>query len=102
EEVYQFMNKPADAPKSVQMLPWPQAHPEYVHKDLEEKWDAFISLRSEITKVLEGARRAKTIGNSLDAKVELYATGDAPAPAAPARKGGKRQTGKKKRTSKRH
>ncbi len=27
--------------------------------------------------MLEGARRAKTIGNSLDAKVELYATGDA-------------------------
>lgn len=77
EEVYQYMNKPADAPKSVQMLPWPQAHPEYVKEDLEAKWDAFIAIRGEITKVLEGARRAKTIGHSLDAKVELYATGDA-------------------------
>ena len=77
EEVYQYMNKPADAPKSVQMLPWPQAHPEYVKEDLKAKWDAFIAIRGEITKVLEGARRAKTIGHSLDAKVELYATGDA-------------------------
>ena len=77
EEVYQYMNKPADAPKSVQMLPWPQAHPEYVKEDLKAKWDAFIAIRGEITKVLEGARRAKTIGHSLDAKVELFATGDA-------------------------
>ena len=59
------------------MLPWPQAHPEYVKEDLKAKWDAFIAIRGEITKVLEGARRAKTIGHSLDAKVELFATGDA-------------------------
>lgn len=77
EEVYQFMNKPQDAPISVQMLPWPTVHEEYVDKDLEAKWDEFIAIRSEITKVLEGARRDKTIGHSLDAKVELHATGDA-------------------------
>ncbi len=77
EEVYQYMNKPADAPISVQMLPWPEAHPEYEDKALEDKWNAFIAIRGEITKVLENARRAKTIGHSLDAKVELYAEGDA-------------------------
>lgn len=77
EEVYAYMNKPAGAPKSVQMLPWPQPHPEYEKEGLQEKWDAFLAVRSEITKVLEVARRNKTIGNSLDAKVELYATGDA-------------------------
>ena len=33
----------------------------------------FIGIRSEITRVLEVARKAKTIGHSLDAKVELYA-----------------------------
>ena len=77
EEVYQYMNKPADAPISVQMLPWPEAHPEYEDKGLEDKWNAFIAIRGEITKVLENARRAKTIGHSLDAKVELYAEGDA-------------------------
>jgi len=77
EEVYQFMNKPADAPKSVQMLPWPKVHEEYIDKALEEKWDNFIAVRGEITKVLENARRAKTIGHSLDAKVELHAEGEA-------------------------
>ena len=77
EEVWQFMKKPANAPESVQMMEWPKAKLEYVDEALETKWDNFIEIRSEITKVLEGARREKTIGNSLDAKVELYATGEA-------------------------
>jgi len=75
EEVYQFMSKPSDAPISVQMLPWPTIHDEYIDKALEEKWDEFIAIRGEITKVLEAARRDKKIGHSLDAKVELHATG---------------------------
>jgi len=77
EEVYQFMNKPCNAPESVQMLPWPKVHEEYIDEALETKWDEFIEIRGEITKVLENARRAKTIGHSLDAKVELYATDEA-------------------------
>ena len=72
EEVYQFMTKPVDAPESVQMLPWPTVHEEYIDEALETKWDEFIEIRGEITKVLENARRAKTIGHSLDAKVELH------------------------------
>ncbi|MEG1727557.1 MAG: isoleucine--tRNA ligase [Acidaminococcaceae bacterium] len=77
EEVWQFMKKPASQLESVQMMPWPTVHQEYFDVALETKWDRFIELRSEITKVLEGARRAKTIGHSLDAKVELHATGEA-------------------------
>jgi isoleucyl-tRNA synthetase len=77
EEVWQFMKKPAGAPVSVQMLPWPEVKTEYIDKAKEAKWDNFIAIRSEITKVLEGARRAKTIGNSLDAQVELHADGEA-------------------------
>lgn len=77
EEVWQFMKKPANAPVSVQMLPWPQVKEEYLDEALEAKWDNFIEIRSEITKVLEVARREKTIGHSLDANVVLHATGDA-------------------------
>ena len=77
EEVWQFMKKPANAPMSVQMLPWPQVKEEYLDEALEAKWDNFIEIRSEITKVLEVARREKTIGHSLDANVVLHATGDA-------------------------
>ena len=77
EEVWQFMKKPANAPLSVQMLPWPKVKEEYLDEALETKWNNFIDIRSEITKVLEVARREKTIGHSLDANVTLYATGDA-------------------------
>lgn len=77
EEVWQFMKKPASMPESIFMMPWPECKEEYIDEALESKWDNFIEIRSEITRVLEGARRAKTIGHSLDAKVELHATGEA-------------------------
>lgn len=77
EEVWQFMKKPASMPESVFIMPWPECKEEYIDEALESKWDNFIEIRSEITRVLEGARRAKTIGHSLDAKVELHATGEA-------------------------
>lgn len=77
EEVWQFMKKTASMPESVFMMPWPECKEEYIDEALESKWDNFIEIRSEITRVLEGARRAKTIGHSLDAKVELHATGGA-------------------------
>lgn len=77
EEVWQFMKKPASMPESVFMMPWPECKEEYIDEALESKWDNFIEIRSEITRVLEGTRRAKTIGHSLDAKVELHATGEA-------------------------
>lgn len=77
EEVWQFMKKPASMPESVFMMPWPECKEEYIDEALESKWDNFIEIRSEITRVLEGARRVKTIGHSLDAKVELHATGEA-------------------------
>ena len=77
EEVWQFMKKPASMPESVFMMPWPECKEEYIDEALESKWDNFIEIRSESTRVLEGARRAKTIGHSLDAKVELHATGEA-------------------------
>lgn len=77
EEVWQFMKKPASMPESVFMMPWPECKEEYIDEALESKWDNFIEIRSEITRFLEGARRAKTIGHSLDAKVELHATGEA-------------------------
>ena len=76
EEVWQFMKKTSDMPESVQMMPWPEVKEEYIDPALEKKWEDFIGIRSEITRVLEVARKAKTIGHSLD-KVELYAEGEA-------------------------
>ncbi len=77
EEIWQFMRKSETAPLSVQMLPWPEIKQEYIDEALEEKWNEFLAIRSEITKVLEVARRDKVIGHSLDASLVLHASGEA-------------------------
>lgn len=45
-------------------------------KDLDHRWEKLLAVRSEITKVLEVARRDKVIGLSLDAEVVLQLEGD--------------------------
>jgi isoleucyl-tRNA synthetase len=77
EEVWQYMPKvDGMPPESVQLTDWPTAHPEYLDTALEAKWDKLLAMRGEITRALESARRAKVIGHSLDAAVELYADND--------------------------
>ena len=46
------------------------------HHSLVAKWSALRAARSEVQKVLEDARAAKTIGSSLQAEVEIVAGGD--------------------------
>jgi len=45
-------------------------------KDLDLRWERLLAVRSEITKILEVARRDKVIGLSLDAEVLLQVEGD--------------------------
>ena len=77
EEVWQHMTKRVGMPESVQLAPWPAAHPEVVNVELAAKWTALLELRGEVTKALELSRRNKEIGNSLDAAVTVYADGAA-------------------------
>ena len=77
EEVWQHMTKRVGMPESVQLAPWPAAHPEFVNVELAAKWTALLELRGEVTKALELSRRNKEIGNSLDAAVTVYADGEA-------------------------
>lgn len=45
-------------------------------KELDSRWEQLLQVRSEITKILEAARRDKVIGLSLDAEVQLAASGE--------------------------
>ncbi len=45
-------------------------------REMMEKWEQLIRVRSEITKALEIARREKVIGHSLEAEVLLRSEGD--------------------------
>ena len=52
---------------------FPKVEEKYLDKQLEERWDRLLAVRGEAAKVLEGLRRDKKIGHSLDAEVKLYA-----------------------------
>lgn len=76
EEVWQHMPKVAGMPESIQLADWPAARSEYLDKQLEDKWNKLLTVRSELTKALEQARRTKVIGHSLDAALAIYASDD--------------------------
>ena len=40
---------------------------------LRKRWEEILLLRSDVLRILEGARQAKVIGHSLDARVKLAA-----------------------------
>ena len=46
------------------------------NKEKAEKWEKIIKVKNIVAKDLELARAEKTIGNSLDAKVTIYAEGE--------------------------
>ncbi len=75
EEVFRHLPL-ADKPESVQLMDWPEVMTVTVSDGFMDKWAKLIDLRNEVSKPLEEARRAKTIGNSLDAMVTLYLSDD--------------------------
>ena len=78
EEMWQYMpHKKDHNTESVQLNNWPKANEKYDDDELEAKWDKILALRSDVSKVLEIARASKVIGHSLNAKVTVYAKGDA-------------------------
>ncbi len=77
EELYSFMQKPIDSPKSVQLLEMPQVEHKWLDDALAEKWEKILSLRDVVSKKLEIARQEKVIGHSLDALVNIYAEDEA-------------------------
>ena len=77
EEVWQYMPKEEGMEESVMLADWPQGHADHVDAELSARWTTMLDLRSEMTKALEGARRDKAIGHSLDASITVYADGDA-------------------------
>jgi len=70
EEAWSFM--PGKKAGSVHLASLPEPQKEWLEPALEEKWDRLMEYKAEISKALEGARQAKTIGHPLDAQVMVY------------------------------
>ena len=74
EEIWGFL--PGEREESVHLSAFPAFDMSLVNSELEAKYDLLIAVRGDVAKVLELARVEKTIGHSLDARVELAAHGD--------------------------
>lgn len=75
EEIWQALPATFDRAVSAELAGWPKANKTYFDEALEEKWDRLVKVRDEALKMLETARANKLIGNSLEAKVEVYTKG---------------------------
>jgi isoleucyl-tRNA synthetase len=71
EEVWQLMPKQANKLESVHLDEFPPVRSDLLDDALEARWEALLNVRDEVLKALEAARKAKLIGTSLEAKVEV-------------------------------
>ena len=71
DEVWQYM--PGSREESVHLAEFPGLNPEWKNDELVSRWERIIKVRADVSKALELARVAKTIGHSLDAAVAISA-----------------------------
>jgi isoleucyl-tRNA synthetase len=77
EEIWKYMiHTKKESVESVMLSDWPEVDEKYDDKELEEKWNKIIELKTDVAKALEEARANKVIGHSLNAKVTLYVNED--------------------------
>lgn len=74
EEIWQHLPAFSGKSASVHLADFPVANATWIDESLSGRWEDFQAARDEVLKVLEKARQAKLIGNSLEAKVVLTAT----------------------------
>ncbi|MGE5892635.1 MAG: isoleucine--tRNA ligase [bacterium] len=74
EEVWRAMGDRAEA--SIFLARFPEADTRFLDEGLETKWGDLKKIRDGVNKALEMKRQEKFIGNSLEAKVVLAASGE--------------------------
>jgi len=72
DEVWGYMKESGQL-KSVFLADFPKVEPKRLDDALDARWDSILAVRGEAARVLEGLRRDKKIGHSLDATLSLYA-----------------------------
>ncbi len=70
EEIWRYM--PGRTEESVFLSGFPEADPDLIDRELENRWEEILKIRDEVNKALEIKRQEKFIGNSLEAKINLY------------------------------
>ncbi len=76
EEVWQHIPAFPGKSESVHLSDFPEQDTALLNEGLSSRWEHLADIRGEILKVLEKARQEKKIGNALEAKITLTATGE--------------------------
>ena len=71
QEAWELMPKAEGTPKYVHLADMPGVDESWINDDLDTEWVELLAVKEEISKALEGARREKVIGHSLDGHVNL-------------------------------
>ncbi|UKL13694.1 isoleucine--tRNA ligase [Dissulfurimicrobium hydrothermale] len=70
DEAWDYL--PGDKEESVFLAGFPDVDANVLSEEERLEWERLLSIRAEVTKALETARKEKRIGLALDAKVTLY------------------------------
>jgi isoleucyl-tRNA synthetase len=72
EEVWKHLPGFTRKPESIFFAQFPEPRSDRLDEALNERWERLLEIRTAVTKALEEARKAKTIGHPLDAQVHLH------------------------------
>ena len=74
EEIWGFIPKGGARGdfQSVHLSQFPAVKKEWIDNELEKRWGKILSVRSDVLKALENARKDRLIGHSLDARVSIF------------------------------
>jgi isoleucyl-tRNA synthetase len=76
EEIFEALHAGDEAgsrPASIHLMLFPEYEPSHDREDLLAEWDGLLEVRQAVSKALEEFRQKGAIGNSLEARVMLYA-----------------------------
>ncbi|MFQ5881069.1 MAG: isoleucine--tRNA ligase [Candidatus Methylomirabilales bacterium] len=73
EEVWGYIPRRGNETEGVHLAEFSKVDQAYLDEVLGERWERLLQVRDEVLKVLEEARKAKLIGNALEARVEILA-----------------------------
>ncbi|MBQ9994213.1 MAG: isoleucine--tRNA ligase [Clostridia bacterium] len=77
DEIWKFMpHKASDDASAVMLNDMPETIAIETDDEFVARWDRIHAIRDDVQKALEIARKDKLIGKSLEAKVELYCSGE--------------------------
>jgi isoleucyl-tRNA synthetase len=75
EEVWQHLPPAARETESVHLTKFPSLEARYLDSGLASRWEKLLTVREEVARALEMARKERQIGSSLEAEVKLYTHG---------------------------